>query len=329
MARVGPITELHQEFGLFGNFVLTKNGTMIGAIALEGRDPDGLTEADYEGLALICRSIFQRLPHTVASVTQYYMHFDSAKVRLARRKDPVCDYLSRRREDFLNEKGLTRSKLVHFIEIAPRENLTELSVLAFFKHLALSVKSRDSRRLIARMFSEERTVVCVLEELRRQGQALKSIGHDISRTLSGIMNVRPLGAQETWATLRAIANLEPDLLETGRQEVVPEERWDIFLSEGDRSPVKLSELDALKLSGVANTYAQIMSLTRFSEKRVAAGMGPRARRPRSGSAAISSSCCALHPWASSRRPSCSTASVANSSRATSTSSTWSRAATSP
>ena len=108
MAKLAsPITDLHQEFASFGDFCLTKKGTLIGAIEIEGRDPDGLDPDDFLALSLINRSIMMNLPESVRSLTQYYIHYEGARVRLKQRENKICQYLADNRQNFLNARTLT------------------------------------------------------------------------------------------------------------------------------------------------------------------------------------------------------------------------------
>ena len=158
MAKNGPITDMHQEYGLFNRYCLTKKGTLIGGIELDGRDPDGLTESDFTALSLIARSIYQNLPDSIISIVQYYIHYEGANISLKRRKNPVSDVLSKNRQHFLNGQNLSTSKIIHFFEVSPNENLTRLNPANLFKHLVLSIKYPSSRQIVSRYFSTEKSM---------------------------------------------------------------------------------------------------------------------------------------------------------------------------
>ena len=78
--EIGSTSDVHNALSFYGNSVLTKKGSLIGAIELHGRDPDGLIAEDFQGLSYIGRAVFQELD-TAVIVTQYYAHFDGADVR--------------------------------------------------------------------------------------------------------------------------------------------------------------------------------------------------------------------------------------------------------
>ena len=272
MGKNGPITDMHQEYGLSGKYCLTKKGTIIGGVELEGRDPDGLTESDLTALSLIARSIYQNLPDSISSITQYYIHFEGANVRLKNRSNAVSDVLSKNRERFLNGQNLSTSKIVHFFEASPHENLTKLNPIDFFKHLALSVKSESSREIMRRYFSAEKSIVVFSDELERQSRELDDVLEEFKGRWESIFNSRILDAKDLWAYFRFFANLDPTLLTDALSESVPAEQWDLLLAEGDRYPVVIDNQDVLKFQGVENTYALILAVTRLGENEVGRGL---------------------------------------------------------
>ena len=130
----GFITDIHDEYGVYDNYLLTKYGSLIGAIELSGRDPDSLLADDHIGLAYITRNIYEKMDKSIA-VTQYFSHFDNVKLRLLKRDYAIANMLSQRLESFLNSKNLTSSHLIHYFEIFPTDSLNKLNVFKLFKHL--------------------------------------------------------------------------------------------------------------------------------------------------------------------------------------------------
>ncbi len=162
----GPISELHLELEPFGDFLLTKRGSLIGAIELTGRGPDGLSKEDYLALSLIARSIYQGFSEEI-SITQYYSHFDNPSISLQKREHLVSKLLSERRQEYLSEQKLTSSSIVHYFEIDPPEELGKLSIGPALKHLVLAAGSKQSREIVKNMLSGNRMIMCFLDDLER------------------------------------------------------------------------------------------------------------------------------------------------------------------
>ncbi len=262
----GPITDMYQEYGLYDRFCLTKKGTLIGGVEIGGRDPDGLNHNDFTGLSLIARSLYQSLPDCVRSITQYYVHSEGLKVRLKDRKSDISSYLSKNRERFLNGKNLSGSRLIHLFEINPEENLAQLSMLNFVKHLCLSVKSKQSRRIIADNFQAEKTINIYADNLEKQRQDLTDLLEDVKARWDTIFDCRILGKSKIWAFFRFLANMEPEMMPDAEKENIPQQEWDLLLAEGDHYPVSIKGQDFLKFQNVENSYARMLSVTRLSEE---------------------------------------------------------------
>ncbi len=271
MAKNGPITDLHQEYAAIGPYCLTKSGTLVGAIELDGRDPDGLTAADFTALSLIARSVYQDMSDNIASISQYYVHYQGDKIALRSRKNRVSNVLSKNRQGFLNKRNLSASRIVHFIEISPDENLIRLNPVSILKHLVLSTTKKSSRKVLRRYFSTEKAIVVYQEHLKAQQQQLDDVLDEIKGRWESIFESRILNANRIWSYLRFFSNLNPGLLTESLTESVPDEQWDLLLAEGDRFPVVIDNKDYFKFCGVENVYAQILSVTRFGEHEVERG----------------------------------------------------------
>ena len=48
--KIGSVLDLHSCYGIYNGFVLTKTGSLMGAIELSGRDPD--SSVSYTHLTL-------------------------------------------------------------------------------------------------------------------------------------------------------------------------------------------------------------------------------------------------------------------------------------
>ncbi|KJS30747.1 MAG: hypothetical protein VR64_14535 [Desulfatitalea sp. BRH_c12] len=265
----GPITELFQEFAVAGDFCLTKKGTLLGAIEIDGRDPDGLTREDFIGLSLINRSICMNLPEAVGSITQYYLHFEGAQIRLKQRANPVSHFLSQNRQRYLNDKRLTGAKIIHCYEVEPDENLTKLGLLTLCKHLLIAGKNKQSRLILGKYLNAGNAVIAYAQDLERQQRQLREVLFETQARYDTLFGARILPQNELWAFCRFLANMDPNLLYDSAAEAVPAEQWDLLLAEGDRYPVYIANQDYLKLQNLENSYARILSVTRYGEGDIA------------------------------------------------------------
>ena len=265
--EIGAVADVHNELAVYDNYVLTKKGSLIGAIELQGRDPDGLIAEDLQGLACIGRAFYKGLDDGVIA-TQYYAHYDGATVRLRDRAHPISHRLSKSREAFLNRQSLSSGSLVHYFEVLPDEALSKLDKGSLFMHLAKSLVSADSRDVVKRHFSNVESVVCYFEELDRQAQDLGNILDDASKRWDSTLAPRIMTVDEIWAHMKFVANLDPYYLSDEFSQAAPDGSWDVSLPDGDVSLITIRNMDTVKLSGTTSIYARFLAVNRFGANKV-------------------------------------------------------------
>lgn len=265
--EIGETSSFFSPLEPYSNhFVLTKNSSLMGAIELSGRDPDGLTAEDHAAMCAISQSIYGALNRDI-TITQYFAHFDGVQVELRRRADPIADTLSQRRVAYLNGRQLSGSRIVHYFEIDPDENLNQLNVLDMLKNLGKAVFDKRSRVVLKNSISGDKMFLIELQQLDRMAAQLEDTITEVTQKWGGVMtHARQLTVQEIWAHQRFLATLDPNALALGLTEAVPEEDMDLCLSSGDIKNVQVEKMEVLKLAGVTNVYARMASVRRFSKK---------------------------------------------------------------
>lgn len=249
-------------------FALTKNSALIGAIEISGRDPDGMNALDHAALSSISQSVYGGL-HRNVTISEYLTHYDGVKVNLRRRKDPVTDTLSQRRADYLNNGAhhISGSRLIHYFEIDPDENLNKLNPLEMFLHMGKAAFDSRSRMILMNSISPDKMFLIERQQLDNMSAQLQDTIREVTQKWGGLMaNARQLSLQEMWAHMRFLGNLNIAALENGLTEAVPEEDMDLCILDGDVKNVQVEKMEVLKISGVSNTYARIASVRRFSKK---------------------------------------------------------------
>jgi type IV secretion system protein VirB4 len=260
--KIGSVLDLHTCYGVYNGFVLTKTGSLIGAIELSGRDPDGMAPIDHQGLMQIARVIYGKLSRNI-SVTQYYAHFEGAQVSLKRRDHPISELMSRRRELYLNSRALCNSRLTHYFEIQPPENTSKLDIVGLLKHLVMSPASAASRRAVRQTLSKEGALLFIAEQLERQSWQLRDALSVLIAKWSGMMDARRLAIDEVWAHMRFLATLQPRRLETALLEKPPASNWDHFLTSGDVRHLRVNSMDVLKVDDTDHQYVKIAAVSRL------------------------------------------------------------------
>lgn len=264
--NTGSASDLFATIEPYGlHFMLTKNSTLIGAIELSGRDPDGMVVDDHAQLCMIEQAIYGQLDRQIG-ITKYYSHFDGVTIQLKPRADVISNALSQRREGYLNASNMSGSRLIHYFEIDPDENLNKLNLLGLFKHLGLAVFEERSRLILKNSLSSEKMFLVELEQMERMASKLQNTISEVTSKWNGLFKARQLSAQEIWAHMRFLASLDPSMLANGLNEAIPEEDADAMLAPGDIRNVVADRMDVLKISGAVNTYVKLATVRRFSRK---------------------------------------------------------------
>ena len=275
----GLVSDLHQVLARYGNFTLTKSGSLIAAIELEGKDSDGLNKYDFLGIGAMAQaSVFQKLPERTI-ITQYFIHSESGEVSFKKRNDPVTDRLTEKRADFLNSRSLSISRIVIFIEIPPEESYSKLGVSDQLKHLCLSPFFAESRRALRSHFSSKEIVMMLNDVMSELEDKLIDLSEEVEAKLEKLLSPRVLSIDETWRYMKFIANFNPHYLHDSCASKAPESRFDASLSDGDVGPVRVAGQDAIRLSGDDVIYASIYSVNNFGDYEVSPGIWADGDKP--------------------------------------------------
>ncbi|EMA4529680.1 hypothetical protein U3C01_006606 [Pseudomonas aeruginosa] len=276
-ARVGtPFNEALWLAGAWQDFTLSHAGGLIGGLELSGIDPKGLSEGDLEKASVLLRNLLQTLNQDLV-VSQYYWHFEGAKVALQERDNPRSNMLSKRRMDFLNNnRNLSCGRLFWLLDVPTTENINKVLATGTLKALFSAPFERKSRELLKAKLTNWGAWLVEQEELRRQCDLLDSSLEDLDAKLQilSASNQR-LGVREQWALFRALVNLRPEYLDSALDEAVPGDDWDRLLADGDIHPVNIDGMECLKIEGAEPVYARIASMVGYGAEHVPEGMWGR------------------------------------------------------
>ncbi|EAT6622123.1 AAA family ATPase [Salmonella enterica] len=271
-----PSSQYNEQLNLAGHdegAVYTYTGTVVGGLALTGVDPSSITEPVRKSLSVILRNIIQLLPANV-SLSEYYLHYEGAKVKLAERENPRSQLLSKRRQAFLNKvRNLNDSKLFWTIEIMPDENLNSIFSTTFAKNLFNSIFDPDARKRVGLVFKNKDAYMIEVEEYQKQCRKL----HDTLKDLDGRLSFFSpdnvdMGVEGIWRLQKFLANFNPRYL-TNKPCPVPTENWDQYtLDAEDVKNVMVDGVPMLKIESVEPVYVRIASIVQQGQKAVPEGV---------------------------------------------------------
>ncbi len=271
-----PLNEELYAAGVWKGSLLTHTGSLVGGLEMSGIDPKGLGERDLQRASGLLRNLIQT-QHPDTTVTQYYWHFEGAKVAFKPRVDPRSNMLSKQRERFLSEeRNLSSSRLFWLLDVPSQANINKLFTPAAFKMLFSAPFERSARSALAAKLSHWGSWLIEQDELKRQKDLLDGALTELDAKLQVVSPVNQrLTIQQQWALSRALVNLRPDYLESALKETVPTDEWDLRLADGDVEPVTIDGMACLKLHGAVPVYACIASVTGYGKDYVPEGMFAR------------------------------------------------------
>jgi|HubBroStandDraft_1064217.scaffolds.fasta_scaffold00196_18 type IV secretion system protein VirB4 len=246
----------------FDGLFLTDSGSLIGAVELSGIDPDGMTRPDAARLVAMTANIANGLPADVA-ITQFYVHAEGTTVTFRDRPaNPIANRLIRAREAALSARGLTTTRLVHFLEYADPEGWNGGFLVSLLTNLPKAAYDHEARIRLEAMVSAPGALILREAELRDRAQLLKKALADYAAKWSLTMDAAVLSATRTWRFMTFLARLDNRYLDDAVPIQVPLDDCGLALPAGDIEPIQSGHVDMLKLTGPRPRYIRYAAIVR-------------------------------------------------------------------
>lgn len=258
------ITDAFSVFSTYDDFFVTKSGTLLGCVAFDGIDFDGLSENDCKILSELAKRAVEQLPLDV-SLTQYYINVDDYKVKFKDREDPIIDDLVKRRSDALNKRGLSRSYLYYIFEF----KASEVAEVSFSKDLLATLptilfEKRSRERLKERLLNPGSLIINEAAWLRHVSAAKKNLNIAKSHW-EKIGDTRIASRKEFWGLLRYLATYNPRYLQPEFQHEPLSDDLDLYVSDGAPEQKTIQYVDLLKVHGDRPRYARFLSVLNYQQ----------------------------------------------------------------
>jgi len=271
-----PSSQYNEKLNLAGHeqdTVYTYTGSVIGGLSLTGVDPSSMTEVMRKSLSLILRNIVQLLPANI-SLSEYYLHYEGKKIKLAEREDPRSQLLSQRRQAYLNKvRNLNGSQLMWILEVTPDENLNSIFSATFAKNLFNSIFDADARKRVGLVFKNSSAFMIEEDEFKKQSRKLRDTLKDLDGRLSFFSpDNKEMDVEGIWRLQKFLANFNPRYL-TSKPCPVPVDNWDQFTLDGeDVKNVIIDGIPMLKIESGTPVYVRIASIIQQGQKSVPEGV---------------------------------------------------------
>lgn len=263
MARV-CLTEAFPAFAPYGDdFFVTKHGSLLGCVATEGVDFDGLSE-NYAALyGLIAKRAVALFPEGV-SITQFYIHINDYKVSFKERADPLVDRLVKDREASLNKRGLSRSYLYHVYEFRSPQAASKSFFRDVFGNMLGAPFDAQARRRIKARMSSPGSLIIDQRAMERHVSVSKKNLRNIAEFSAKIGDTRVVPLSEFWGLMRYMATLNPRYLREEFQHAPPADDLDLHVADGDVEQRVVDYTPMLKINGDRPRFARVASTTGYS-----------------------------------------------------------------
>ena len=246
----------------FAGLFLTGTGALIGAVELSGVDPDGMTKADAARLVAMTANIVNTLPVNIA-LSQYYVHAEGTTVTFRPRpSNPIAERLTKARETAVNTRGLTATRLVHFLEYADPEGWNGGFLSSLLTNLPRVTYDHAARTRLKAMISAPGAMILREEELRERAELLKKAMADYAAKWSLTMDATVLSPTRTWRFMKFLATLDNRYLDDALPIQVPLDDCGLALPAGDIEPIQIRHVDMLKLTGPRPRYVRFAPIIR-------------------------------------------------------------------
>lgn len=262
-----PVNIYHGAFRPHRGFVLSYTGSLLGAVEIDGIDPDGMSQKDMEAFSIVIRNLLNILPQSVI-LQEYYIHYSGLKASFARRANPVCNALNKHRARHLNQTGLSGARCVLFVELYP-ERQGKSSLALFAGHLLRCFHSAASRAYIKRFIAYGQAQAASKAALEKTAAALEARLKDIVNYCSGLFDARQLDLDATYRVMKFLATLDTEYLHS---DLKCPEFIDTDLSDGQVNSVTTGGMDLLRLHNLRHTYLRVMSVKQFNFSRFPPGL---------------------------------------------------------
>ena len=259
-----PINKQLNLYGQYRNSVLAKDGMLFRAFSFAGIDPKALYQGDFVRLTGIFQRLLQNLNSDI-TVSQYYCHYDNAKVSIRDRDNDRAHMLSKRREAFLNEqRNLSGSRIFWLLGQPQDQNLNKLSSVWFISQLLQIPFDKKARQLVLNKLKARDQLLFLESELDRQYNDLEENLDTLVSRMDNISLAHELSNNELYGLYRSVCNLDFDYLDHSGE--APLEDWDNLGFDGDVIEVNVEGMDCLKLTGPNPRYVRIASVSGYGEE---------------------------------------------------------------
>nr|WP_012219847.1 VirB4 family type IV secretion system protein [Vibrio sp. 23023]ABX77035.1 VirB4, Type IV secretion [Vibrio sp. 23023] len=252
-------------YGACGQHMISDKGDIIGALSLDGIEPNTLSPIEREVITSVLRNVLNKLPFK-ATLTQYYIHHHRRPQPAPTHSNPRVDLVLSRRHHYLNTKRTLNHSHLFWLLSIEKENAGHWSRDLFMRCMN-ALFDKKARETLKMELSNRHSVLLASDQIKKQLEAVTKSLDDIQLRLTFLSaNNHMLSANENFQLAKTLVTLNPDyLLHSSKEEGALPSRWDRVLAQGNVSPIVIDGIHYLKIEGPTPRYARIATITGCGE----------------------------------------------------------------
>lgn len=259
-----PAADLFRVDQWVGNFFITADRKLVGAIELGGIDPSSFGFSDHLKLSKIIDVIFSNIPPAI-TVTQYQINSRAGRIKLKSRDDPFQHRMSQQREAFLSAKPFLTTKLIEFFEIDLDDSFNSLNPFSIVSIAIGSLSDKTKRKALLNSLSAKQQLYVSRKDITEKSEILKTALNDVITRWQAFSDARVLSRPEIDRVLVQLASFRSETSPVSDCDEAPVGQ---FLADGDIKPVTLAGQAAIKFDGAEPVYARVAAVVSFGKRAV-------------------------------------------------------------
>ncbi len=262
-----PFSFAMKETEVYCDSIISMHGSCLGGFEISGIDPDSTTKETHEEITLRLANYYEMLPESV-NLTQYFIKNDNYKISLKERVNPISNLLSKRREEYLNNKNLCETHLFHMFESKKDGIEDAMQSSLMIKDIAMYPLSSLARKRVNSRVNLKGNLFHSLSAIETGKDNLDLALADADEFYDSMMaENKRLSVEDIAHLLGFLSTLDKSYLDkehftngslsTNLANVIPNNIID---------PVNINGVNMLKFNGDKARYARILSFTQYSSE---------------------------------------------------------------
>jgi type IV secretion system protein VirB4 len=256
--------EFHQILGGYNKLALTKKSSLIGGVSIAGCDPESMTSIEYSVFTYLVSSLVSNLTEDYV-YSQFYIHSPDTVKRPKKRNMPLYDLMAKKQHEVLAAKQTFTNKVIHTLELLPKDNPHDFSPTSFLKNVFKSIGDKSARKALFRALSDKDILEFQEEQLSnaayRLNKELRTVRASFER-FSNRLTLNKITELDLYNLAVFLSSFDNKAF---RNNAVPED-WLTAVAGNEVTRIHHKGYELLRINGARPLYARIASVSSYGSK---------------------------------------------------------------